>query len=208
MTKTLEPPIDFATLADVTQLARLFAESLFDDPLQRWLFPDEARRLTTSERMFRRLLKFKIKQDLVRVIRADANQVVSAAVWTPPHPPAPTHWERYCDSLFMRWTYGRRVHEIRRGSAALAARHPPQPYWYLQALMTAPNERGKGLAKALLAEKLCECAAGGVLVALETSNSANAAYYERFGFQIVDELELTESLPVWLMCRSPQASMV
>ena len=74
--------------------------------------------------------------------------------------------------------------------------------------MTAPNERGKGLAKALLAEKLRDCVGSGFVVALETSNSANAAYYERFGFQIVDELELTQSLPVWLMCRSPQASVV
>jgi ribosomal protein S18 acetylase RimI-like enzyme len=102
----------------------------------------------------------------------------------------------------MRWVYGKRIHEVRAGFTALAARHPRAPYWYLQALATAPAERGQGHALQLLEEKFRESDSSGVMVALETSNVANLAYYQKTGFQIQDELKLNDSLPVWLMCRS------
>jgi hypothetical protein len=74
--------IESALKRDIPQLAHFLAESLFDDPLQRWMFPDTARRRGTSEWMFRRLLKSKIALGTVRIIRDAAGQVASAAVWT------------------------------------------------------------------------------------------------------------------------------
>jgi ribosomal protein S18 acetylase RimI-like enzyme len=202
MSKSVSLPIQSATARELPQLARVLAESLFDDPLQQWLFPNAKRRLATSEWMFRRLLRPKISHDLVRVIR-DANaRIASVAVWTPPYPPAPTRWEHSCESFFMRWVYGKRIHEVRDGFTALATRHPSAPYWYLQALATMPAERSKGHAKRLLEEKFRESESNGVMIALETSNPTNLAYYQKTGFQIQDELKLIDSLPVWLMCRS------
>lgn len=196
-----QSPIEAANAADVPQLTRLLAESLFDDPLQRWLFRDERSRLSASARMFRRLLKPKIAEGLVRVIRDRSDQVASVAVWTPPHPPAPSRWEHYAESFFMRWTYGKRIHEVRRGFTALANRHPREPYWYLQALATASQARGQGHAARLLEEQIRLCGSTQALMALETSQLTNLAYYQKFGFQVDDELLLSENLPVWLMCR-------
>jgi ribosomal protein S18 acetylase RimI-like enzyme len=166
------------------------------------MFPNATRRMATSEWMFRRLLKSKIAQGLVRVIRDDNQQVASAAVWTEPHPPAPTRWEHYSESLFMRWVHGKRIHEIRDGFTALAARHPRVPYWYLQALATSPAQRGQGHAARLLQEQFSLSSASGELIALETSNPANLPYYQKFGFEVADELVLQEQFPVWLMCRN------
>ena len=200
--------IELANSRDIPQLARLLAESLLEDPLQQWMFPDSTRRMATSEWMFRRLLKQKIAQGMVRIIRDDAGQVASAAVWTQPHPPPPSHWEHYAESLFMRWIHGKRIHEIRDGFTALAARHPRVPYWYLQALATASAQRGQGHAGLLLEEKIGECNASGTMIALETSNPTNLSYYQRFDFQIADELKLGNLFPVWLMCRNADTAKI
>lgn len=202
MTMPRPAPIEAAHAGDRSRLARLLAESLFDDPLQCWLFPDAHGRLAASEKMFRRLLKPKIAAGLVRVIRSVESMIASAAVWTPPHPPAPSRWEHYAESLFMRWTYGRRIHEVRRGFTALANRHPREPYWYLQALATAPEQRGQGHAARLLGEQMQVASATSELIALETSQSTNVAYYQKFGFRVADELMLEAGLPVWLLCHS------
>lgn len=197
--------IESATQRDLTSVASLLAESLFDDPLQQWLFPNPNRRLAATTRMFRRLLKQKIATGLVRIVRDSAGEVASVAVWTPPYPPAPSRFERYAESFFMRLTYGRRIQEVREAFTKLAARHPPQPYWYLQALATHPHQRGKGHARRLLDEKFREADSQGAITVLETSRPTNVAYYERLGFTVADETRLTPDLPVWLMCRSALA---
>lgn len=198
---TASPPvIESAHQSDVPQIARLLAEALLNDPLQRWLFPEEQSRLAKSTRVFRRLLKTQIASGLVRVIRDEHGQPVSVAVWTPPHPPAPSRWAHYAESLFMRWTYGRRIHEVRNGFTALAARHPREPYWYLLALATAPSQRGKGHAAQLLEEQICKCRPTKELIALETSQPQNVSYYQKLGFVVEDELQLNDQFPVWLFC--------
>jgi ribosomal protein S18 acetylase RimI-like enzyme len=106
----------------------------------------------------------------------------------------------------MRWVFGKRVHEIRDGFTALAARHPRVPYWYLQALATSPAHRGQGHAARLLQEKFLECDASGVMIALETSKPASLSYYQKLGFEVADELVLQEAFPVWLMCRNADAT--
>jgi ribosomal protein S18 acetylase RimI-like enzyme len=194
--------IESANCRDLTSAANLLAESLFDDPLQQWLFPVAKKRLAATTRMFRHLLKPKLDKGLVRVIRDSTGELASVAVWTPSHPPAPSRFEHYAESLFMRMTYGRRIHEVRAAFTKLATRHPQPPYWYLQALSTRADQRGQGHARCLLAEKFSEADANGLLIALETSSGANVAYYQRLGFAVVDEARLTPQLPVWLMCRS------
>jgi GNAT superfamily N-acetyltransferase len=197
--------IESANCRDLTCAANLLAESLFDDPLQQWLFPVAKKRLAATTRMFRHLLKPKLADGLVRVIRDSTGELASVAVWTPPYPPAPSRWEHYAESFFMRLTYGRRIHEVREAFTKLAARHPQSPYWYLQALATRADRRGQGHARCLMDEKFREANFQGVITALETSNPANVAYYEKLGFQIADELMLAEGLPVWLMCRGSRS---
>jgi GNAT superfamily N-acetyltransferase len=195
-----ESTITPATRRDIPSIAQLLAESLCEDPLQRWLFPEKRSRLAKSTRVFRRVLKTRIADGLVRVIRDDRGEPVSVAVWTPPRPPAPSHLAHYSESLFMRWTYGRRIHEVRQGFTALSARHPREPYWYLLALATAPSHRGKGHAAQLLDERIGQCRATKELIALETSQPKNVSYYQKLGFTVEDELQLNDQFPVWLLC--------
>lgn len=137
------------------------------------------------------------------MIRDSQGLPVSVANWTPPHPPALTGWQRRMETLFWFRLFGRRLKEVRAGFTALAARLPPQPNWYLQALATGEPHRGGGYASCLLREKFAECDASNLLLSLQTSSEANRAYYHKLGFHLEHELMLSEGLPVWLMCRSP-----
>lgn len=191
---------------EISAISRLLATALANDPLQRWLFPNERLRLAASERLFRRLVAPRIAPGLVSVSRTYQGQLASVAVWTPPYPPAPNRWERLAESLAMRLAHGRRIHEVRQGFTDLAERHPQQPYWYLLALATTESERGQGHAAGLLKSKIEECDATGRKIALETSLPGNISYYEHFGFQIENEVDLKDGPTVWLMCRESRST--
>lgn len=101
----------------------------------------------------------------------------------------------------MRLTHGRRVHEVRDCLHKMAKRHPLSPHWYLLALATDDDCRGQGMASRLLEDMVGHCDKVSEQIALETSQESNLAFYERFGFVVVDELEVAEDIRTWLMCR-------
>ena len=101
----------------------------------------------------------------------------------------------------MRWTHGRRVHEVRDCLQKMAERHPLSPHWYLLGLATDGDCRGEGMASRLLEDMLSRCEREEQQVALETSKESNLAFYERFGFVVVDELLIDARVKTWLMLR-------
>ena len=78
---------------------------------------------------------------------------------------------------------------------------PAEPHWYLAAIGTRPEARGRGAASALLAKHLAECDADGLPVYLESSNAANLPLYERHGFEVLQKTTFEGSPPIWLMSR-------
>lgn len=185
-----------AAQREIPVVAELLARTLADDPLMKWMFPDDRRRNKQVARHFARLLRPHIERGVVTTIG-----LKSVAVWTTPNPPRQTRWERYRESLYMRLAHGRRVHEVRDCLRRMAERHPRSPHWYLLALATDRDWRGQGLAGRLLEEMLDECDQNGQAAALETSLESNLAFYERFGFRVTDALRVDDGLTIWLMCR-------
>jgi len=185
-----------ASRIDIPALAALLGKSLANDPLLRWIFPDESRRRNGVGRYFGRLLKPRIRNGVVSTIDCK-----SVAVWTPPNLPLQTLVERYRESFYMRYTHGRRVHRVRDCLQRMAKRHPPFPHWYLLALATDDACRGQGLAGRLLEEMLHRCDRKSEKIALETSKESNLAFYEKFGFVVTDELLIDKNVKTWLMVR-------
>ncbi len=76
--------------------------------------------------------------------------------------------------------------------------------WHLAFLATAPEFRGRGLARSLLDRQLFRCDEDGAPAWLETTDPANPPIYERFGFEIVTHVEDAAWLPgLWVMRREP-----
>ena len=79
--------------------------------------------------------------------------------------------------------------------------------WYLETLGVDPSSQRTGVGTALTRHGLGLAAASGAAALLETSVAANVPYYERFGFDVVDEADAPEGGPhVWFMRCEPRAA--
>ncbi len=83
----------------------------------------------------------------------------------------------------------------------MTARHPHDEHWYLAILGTDPLYQRRGVGKALLEPKLARADEAGMATYLKTQTESNLAYYQRFGFEVVDEFTVDDSPPLWQMQR-------
>lgn len=87
-----------------------------------------------------------------------------------------------------------RQRAVARASAGLT--------WHLAFLATAPEFRGRGLARRLLDRQLARCDEDGAAAWLETTDPVNPPIYERFGFATVRHIGQAAWLPgLWVMRR-------
>jgi ribosomal protein S18 acetylase RimI-like enzyme len=76
----------------------------------------------------------------------------------------------------------------------------PTDVWYLDALGVDPAKQGTGIGNALMRHGLEAAGAAGVDAFLETGQERNVAYYERFGFRVVDHGAPAPDGPqIWFM---------
>lgn len=81
--------------------------------------------------------------------------------------------------------------------------HPKDRHWSLEALGIRPEAQRKGLGTLLVQPILDRADSEGVYCYLETSNPANVAYYERFGFLVTTDLPLIPDGPPHFAMKRP-----
>ncbi|WP_084611508.1 GNAT family N-acetyltransferase [Tomitella biformata] len=176
-----------------------------DDPAMSWMLPDPRTRLRSLERMFATQLRHHhLAGGGAEVTRDAAGRVMGAAAWDPPHGWEPSLVAKIRMLPGMTRALGRYA---RRGQAmdkALDSVHPNTPHWYLSAIGTDPAGRGGGFGKALLQSRMDKCDGAGLPAYLESSKHANIPFYERFGFQVVQEIALPGGPSLWTMWREPR----
>ncbi|KOX20840.1 N-acetyltransferase [Nocardiopsis sp. NRRL B-16309] len=187
-----------ATMNDVPGVARVLGRAFANDPLPRWLFPDDDTRMARTVRLSAIVAGFG------HVPRADASVVDAregttdasgataapvirgAALWNPPEGGSEVTSFLVRSLPHLAALVGlRRVPEVVRYLGELAHSRPEEPHWYLSMLGTDPVARGTGVGSRLLRAGLARADADGVPVYLETMNSANLGYYEKFDFRVV-----------------------
>jgi len=78
---------------------------------------------------------------------------------------------------------------------------PTQSHWYLPTIGIEPHLHRKGLGAALLTQALIRCDQEHMPAYLESSNSANTALYQRFGFKGLGVIRAGSSPPMVPMLR-------
>ncbi|MYS91951.1 MULTISPECIES: GNAT family N-acetyltransferase [Streptomyces] len=195
MTKTPKT----ATIDDAPLIGRTLARAFDDDPMMRWLFPDDASREAGLGRYFTTIFTRQYVHHGV-CERTEA----AAAFWVPPEaqakavPDAETIQE-------LQNILGDRA-PLFRDTVETAARHTPrEPHWSLAVIGADPAARGQGHGAALLRSGLAKADAAGLPAYLESSKPSNLPFYEHFGFTVCAELRLPENGPVlWAMGRGPR----
>lgn len=80
--------------------------------------------------------------------------------------------------------------------------HPAEPHWYLPSIGVDPLAQRAGNGSALLAKSLEACDAAHDIAYLESTNPLNIPLYQRFGFEVVGEIQVGSSPVVTQMQRA------
>ena len=198
------PEIRKAGAEDVPELARTLARAFQDDPVFRWMIPDDAERLERSERGYSLYLrKVYLQHDECYTTEA----VVGGALWLPPGTwhLGPLAQLRLLPGLLA--AMGPRLPQGLRALARLESNHPEEPHWYLGSVGVEPESQGRGLGTALMRPILERCDREGLPAYLEASTPRNRACYERQGFEVTEEFRFPkDGPPSWRMWRDARAA--
>lgn len=213
------PDVRVLTSADLARASEVLAQGFAEEPGNVALFPDPQDRRSVLEAGGRQLLERAIRTATAHGAFVDGD-LGGIALWDPPgRRTGPTEVARGVARLapavpviargapHLRRVVGRHLGEAigmtrQRASAVRRASHGAS--WHLAYLATAPEYRGRGLARQLLDRQLARCDADGLAVWLETTDPVNPPIYERFGFVTVAHVEDAAWLPgLWVMRREP-----
>ena len=185
MSLSLRPAQD----SDLPLIRQTFMRSFWDDPVVRWLFPDddEFREGSMLIDFFRRLLALDCS-----TVTPD---VVAFALSIPPGRPEvtiePTETKPPTDELIGKF--------IALGEA-VAANTPSEAHWYLQTIGTHPDWQRRGLGSELIRDGVGRAHRDGLGVYLETETIENVAYYRHLGFEVRSEWDVAVEGPhMWGM---------
>lgn len=202
-----EPDARRATRDEIAALAAVLARSFARDPFFAWIAGD------APERNLRMRLGW---TGILRHASAGLRETwttddrAGVAIWLPPGWRGPS----LVDSLRLvpalaRLTGWRRLREVAAAMEHLEQRRRalvPVPHWYLSALGVDPDRQRQGIGSALLATVLERADRAGTPAYLETATAHNVLLYERFGFEVLEELIVPRTdVRGWLMFRTPTA---
>jgi GNAT superfamily N-acetyltransferase len=203
--------------------ADLLARGFAEEPGNLVLLPDPSTRFAMMRIAMKEAVRAALRYGTVQVATV-GDDLGAIAVWHPPGvvaTPVGSVARVAGGKLADASTLARSLPNV----ASVMLRHAPQAFrlvqarrravryasrgttWHLAFLATAPEHRGRGLARALLERQLERCDEDGQAAWLETTDPVNPPIYERFGFGMVAHLEDAAWLPgLWVMRRDPEAA--
>jgi ribosomal protein S18 acetylase RimI-like enzyme len=189
-----------ATSSDREAVVRILTAAFYDDPLMRWVFPHASRREGALRRIFEMEANTFLQQGLVFL----AENEQAATTWMPPSVKEslnPLTVLRNLPAWFLASGPLRSIQDL-RAFAATERRHPKEPHYYLGSVGVDPTSQGQGFGSALLEEMMPRIDAERMPSYLLNSNERNLPLYERFGYQVVEALQIPHGGPLlWSMWR-------
>jgi ribosomal protein S18 acetylase RimI-like enzyme len=195
-----------ATASDVPELARVLGAAFADDPIIGWLIPAERTRARRAAHMFAAMVRHQfLPAGGVDAAFDETGRMLGAAVWAPPGAGQTSALPQLRMLPGIVRAFRGRTRAGGEMAERMAEHHPTEPHWYLAFIGTHPDARGRGFGHALLAPRLAHCDRTACPSYLESSKEQNIAYYERFGYDLTGELDLTDGgPPMWPMWRTPR----
>jgi GNAT superfamily N-acetyltransferase len=182
-----------ATLEDRPAISVTAVRAFADDPVMRWLYPEDDVFFAPGGEVFRPAMTGWIR--LGEVLCTDDG--VGAAIWIPPgrpeidftvDPPAPEPPPE-------------RLERFEILGPLMQEHTPAEPHWYLQLLATHPDWQRRGIGAALMNVIFERADAEGLACYLETETVENVAYYRRHGFDVRSEWDVPTGPHMWGMHR-------
>ncbi len=200
MTAAVRP----ARRADVRALAGVLGRAFFDDPVMRWLQPDDRRRAAALPGFFAALARHHYLAGGGADVAVGADGIGAAALWDAPGCWRQSPREQALMLPALLRSFRGRLGPARALGEEMKATHPEEPHWYLAIIGSDPSVRGAGFGGALMRSRLDRCDAEYAPAYLESSNPDNVPYYQRFGFEVTGEIRASGGPPLWCMWRRPR----
>lgn len=192
-----------AQSADVRALSVTLGRAFYEDPIMKWMLPDDRLRAKGLPRMFAILTR---RQYLGRggvEVASNGSDIGAATLWDPPSPPRPSRLDELMLMPAFLWIFRSRAKAAQEVAELMKKVHPEEPHWYLTAIGSDPTVRGAGFGQALLRSRLDRCDAEHAPAYLESTKQETVPYYMRFGFQVTGEIKLPDGGPsMWPMWRA------
>lgn len=192
-------PLELSDLPEATRaIARAFA---WHEPWGAWAMPETEGR----EVRLHSLIEADVRERFLPHGECWTIGGASTTLWIPPagRPGAEVFAHRRGEAEYAY--YGDRGDAMRAGDELIASLRPREEHWYLDTIATDPELFGRGLAGRLLAHDLEIRDAAGDVSALDTHTPRQIAFYERHGFEVVGEGQLSPELSVVMMARQPRS---
>jgi GNAT superfamily N-acetyltransferase len=200
---TLQPArtaVRKAAPAEAAVVSSALAAAFEDDPVFRWMLPDETDRAARTRAFFDLVVE-------VLAVHDDAwtttDGITGAALWVPYGQP-PMSDERADRFLAeVAEICGRHADRTLELIAAMDESHPHAPHEYLWFVGVVPAAQGRGIGSALIAPVLERADRAGAPAYLEATSPLNKALYERHGFRARSPISVAGGPPMWPMWRDP-----
>lgn len=192
---------------EMSAVIEVSSRAFFDDPFFSYLLPEDAMRRSRMPIFFRSVYTHMGTHGRIVTVRNDANDVLGVAAWltTGGYPlPITLQLSQIPSSLRAFYRRPRSLPTGNRYVAALTRAHRKDPQWYLMVLCADPTVQRSGVGTTLLEHALAQIDAEGVGSHLETPRYDNVAYYQRFGYELIETLTPVEGgPPYYTMWRAP-----
>ncbi len=169
------------------------------DPLFRWYFPEPDEFLSNAPALL----------DLISGKAFEHNTVyhtenfTCCALWLPPDVhPDDDGISRYLEEKLE----GPRLKEVSALEAEMSKSIPKEACWHLSLIVADPAQTGKGHGSKLLDHTLRLIDEDKKPAYLESTNRANLTLYERYGFDLINEIQIGNSPTIYSMIRQPGES--
>lgn len=191
--------IEKLTQTNLLHAAKALTNAFFEDPIQRYVFPDETERKEKSIPHFSAIIQYGLLFGEVYT----ANNFEGAVVWLRPGETTVTPDKAQQGGLAdLPKTIGEapftRFISVLDYADQFHKQDMKEPHWYTMVLGVDPSYQGKGYGSALLSPILDEAKTKNIPVYLETAQPKNVSFYKRMGFELIREVvEPVSGIKIW-----------
>lgn len=186
--------------SEIRSAAEAISRGFQDNSVWKWLVPGDRARARVERRTHRGMIRHIF---IPRKSGWTTATATGGALWYPPGTTRHSFRESVAEFVSFMPEGLQAVGRASRLQRQMASHWPEVPHWYLATLSIEPESQGKGHGSALIRPGLERADADGVGAWLETQDQGNVPFYRRFGFELVERIEVDAGLSLWLMWRPP-----
>jgi GNAT superfamily N-acetyltransferase len=187
------------------QACEVLARAFHNDPLWKYLVPDETRRAQALSLSMNILVRYSLLYGKIYTTPT----LDGVACWLPPSETTPSFSRLVRIGIRsvpfqLGWTGFRRYLAIENYCGEVHKSIVPGTHWYLWGLGVMPSLQGLGIGGMLMQPVLALAEIDRLSCYLETMNEKNVSFYEKHGFKVVSDGEVPRhKLRIWAMLQEP-----